>query len=463
MPLPVHIKTIAADRFTPLVVFKKLSAKALLESAVLQIGKSRYSIILVDEAFRLVLDNRGVVKQTRHAQEILSKNRADYLMFLKKCAEPVFSAKHYGLPIPAAGLGFLGYETAALFDKVHLKSQVDTQHLPDAVFFFGSLFVIFDHYKDELHIVSIDYDGQGRNAIEAVAERLLDFDFRAYQSDDQRYQCLGDIAAGREDYLAGVERIKKHIIAGDIVQAVLSRRIAMETLLRPLDAYCRLRRINPSPYLFYLDFDDFQMFGTSPELMVSLNDGTATIKPIAGTRPRGSNRQEDLAFEKELLADEKECAEHLMLVDLARNDLGRTAQPGTVIPRGLSMVERYSHVMHIVSEIESRMASGYDAYDLIRTTFPAGTVSGAPKIRAMELLSHYEREKRGPYAGLVGHFDTQGNFNSCITIRSLIYHDNTYFIQTGAGIVYDSVPEKEFDETINKSKAMIQSLGMDIG
>lgn len=462
MPLPIHIKTIAADRFTPLVVFKKLEAKALLESAVLEIGKSRYSIILVEEAFRLVLDSRGVVKQTRYAEEVLSKNRSDYLPLLKQHALSVASDKGYGMPIPAAGVGYLGYETASLFDKIRFAPQTDDLGLPDAVFFFGSLFTIFDHYKDELHIISVDYDGQGQKKIDAAAERLLDFDFRAYQADDELYQCHGDIFAGKEAYVTGVEKLRDHIINGDIVQAVLSRRIKIETLLRPLDAYCRLRRINPSPYLFYLDFDDFQLFGSSPELMVSLNDGTATIKPIAGTRPRGKTRQEDIALEKELLADSKECAEHLMLVDLARNDLGRTAQSGTVVPRGLSMVERYSHVMHIVSEIESQMAKGYDAYDLIQATFPAGTVSGAPKIKAMELLSHYESEKRGPYAGLVGHFDTQGNFDSCITIRSLVYKDGAYYIQTGAGIVYDSVPEKEFQETMNKAGAMIKSLGITI-
>lgn len=474
MSLPIYIETLAADRFTPLVVFKKLQAKALLESAVLEIGKSRYSIILAEEAFRLILDQRGVVKQESAKADILSRDRNDYLGYLKQFAKAVSSNKNYGFPIPAAGLGFLGYETAALFDKIHLHRQEDPLGLPDAIFLFGSIFIIFDHYKDELYIVSVDYDGRGRSRIAAIKERLLDFDFRAYQADDQFYQCSGNIESGKKEYIKGVEQLKKHIIDGDIVQAVLSRRIKIKTLLDPMDAYCRLRRINPSPYLFYFDFDDpfstlsqgqgrgFKLFGSSPELMVSLSDETATIKPIAGTRPRGKTRKDDIALEKDLLSDEKELAEHLMLVDLARNDLGRTARAGSVSPRALNTVERYSHVMHIVSEIEAQIGQHYDVYDLIKTTFPAGTVSGAPKIMAMELVSKFEREKRGPYAGLVGHFDINGDFDSCITIRSLVHQDGVFYIQAGAGIVYDSVPEKEFEETMNKAGAMIKSLGITI-
>jgi len=460
MALPIHIDRIAADRFTPLVAFKKLRARALLESAVLEIGKSRYSILLVEEAFRLILDKRGVVKQQNETAEILSKDPRAYWDHLKRAARAVSSAKNYSIPIPAAGLGYLGYETAAFFDKIRLHKQTDELRIPDAIFVFGSLFLIFDHYKDEISIVAVDYDGQGRQRITAAKERLMDFDFRAYQTEDEFYQWSGDIESGKQEFINGVGALREHIIAGDIVQAVLSRRIRIETHLDPLDAYCRLRRLNPSPYLFYLDFDEFKLLGSSPELMVSLNEGTATIKPIAGTRPRGATRQKDIALERELLQDEKELAEHLMLVDLARNDLGRTARPGSVTPRALNTVERYSHVMHIVSEIEAQVAKGYDAYDLIRTTFPAGTVSGAPKIMAMELVSRFESVKRGPYAGLVGHFDVNGNFDSCITIRSLIYKDGAFYIQAGAGIVYDSVPQKEFEETMNKAGAMIKSLGI---
>ncbi|MEW5895948.1 MAG: chorismate-binding protein [Candidatus Omnitrophota bacterium] len=462
MSLPVYIETIPADRFTPVVVFKKLNGKALLESAVLEIGKSRYSIILVEEAFRLVLNNRGVLKYEGLKEEILSPDPHNFLSILEGQGKNVASSKDFGMPIPASGIGYLGYETAALFDKIHLSKQDDELQLPDAIFLFGSLFIVFDHYKDELYIIAIDYDGQGKEKIKTVKERLMDFDFRAYQTDENFYHCTGQIEAGKEAYISGVKKLKEHIRAGDIVQGVLSRRITIKTFLDPLDAYCRLRRINPSPYLFYFDFTDFKLFGSSPELMVSYNDGTATIKPIAGTRSRGKTRQEDIALEKDLLADEKERAEHLMLVDLARNDLGRTAKPGTVSPRSLYSVERYSHVMHIVSEIGSQVARDYNAYDLIRTTFPAGTVTGAPKIKAMELVSDYENVKRGPYAGLVGHFDMNGNFDSCITIRSMIHKEGTYYIQVGAGIVYDSVPEREFDETMKKAGAMIRSLGINL-
>ncbi|MFP4472552.1 MAG: anthranilate synthase component I family protein [Candidatus Omnitrophota bacterium] len=463
MKKSISVKTVPADRFTPLVIFKKLGGKALLESAVLEIGKSRYSIILVEEAFRVLLDNRGVVRRDQDGSEqLLSSKPDDLLDILKKEGQDLLQEKDYGFPIPACGLGYLGYETAALFDKIPLKPQRDELKIPDAVFLFGSLFVIFDHYKDELKIAALDHGRQGKKAIERVVERLMDNDFRAYRSSDETFSCEGDIAAGRDEFIAGVKELKEHIIAGDIIQGVLSRRIRIATELSPLDAYSRLRRINPSPYLFYLDLDDVQLLGSSPELMVSLAGETSTIKPIAGTRPRGKNRKADLAYEQELLGDIKERAEHLMLVDLARNDLGRTARSGTVIPRSLYSIERYSHVMHIVSEIESELAPEHDVYDLIRTTFPAGTVSGAPKIKAMELVSKIEKVKRGPYAGLIGHFDINGDFDSCITIRSLIYKDGAYYLQAGAGIVYDSVPEKEFEETMHKARALISSLCMDV-
>ncbi|HSV43724.1 MAG TPA: chorismate-binding protein, partial [Candidatus Bathyarchaeia archaeon] len=287
MSFSILIETIAADRFTPLVAFKKLGAKALLESAVLEIGKSRYSIILVEEAFRLILDQRGVVRCAGDQQDVLTSDRARYLSCLKDFAQAVASDKNYGLPIPAAGIGYLGYETAALFDKIRLTPPDDELDVPDAIFLFGSLFLVFDHYKDEIYIVAVDYDGQAQDRLQKTKERLFDNDFRAYQTNDELYQYSGDIEAGRDAFCRGVEKLREHIIAGDIVQAVLSRRIGIKTALDPLDAYCRLRRINPSPYLFYFDFDQFKLFGSSPELMVSLNLGTATIKPIAGTRPRG--------------------------------------------------------------------------------------------------------------------------------------------------------------------------------
>ncbi|MDD4203330.1 MAG: chorismate-binding protein [Candidatus Omnitrophica bacterium] len=458
----LFIKTIPADRFTPVVVFRKLNAKVLLESATLEIGKSRYSIILLKEAFRIILDTNGVFRQDDKGVKNLSSNRKDYLKILKQYAKQIDVTSKNDLPIPACGIGYLGYETVTLFDKVKLSKQRDDIKIPDAIFIFGCIFAVFDHYKDEIHIAGIGKNNKIEREVDSVITKLLDNDFKAYEMNSTKFGYKGDIYEGKDDFIEGVKIIKEHINKGDIVQAVLSRKINIKTDLPPMDAYCRLRRENPSPYLFYFDFGDFQVLGASPELMVSLEDRTAMIKPIAGTRKRGQDKKEDLALERELLNDEKEKAEHLMLVDLARNDLGRTAKSGSVFPRDTFFVERYSHVMHIVSEIEAQLDKGYDAYDLIRTTFPAGTVSGAPKIKAMEIISKLEKLKRGPYAGLIGHFDINGNFDSCITIRSFVHKKDVYYVQSGAGIVYDSVPEKEFEETVYKAKASIRALGVDV-
>ncbi|MBF0478069.1 MAG: chorismate-binding protein [Candidatus Omnitrophica bacterium] len=460
----ITIKTIPADRFTPLVVFKKLAGKALLESAVLEIGKSRYSIILVEEAFRLILDKNGVHCLENGKKRAITRDRKKFLELVEEAGKKVRTQENFSIPIPAAGLGYLGYETAMLFDKINLAKQQDELNLPDSIFMFGSIFAIFDHYKSELHLVAIDQQGSvnAKNKLEGLALRLLDDDFRAYKSNDAHFEYSADIEAGKQQFISGVKTIRDHIIAGNLVQAVLSRRVDVKTHLPAIEAYSRLRRENPSPYLFYLDFDDFQLLGASPELMVSLSGDIATIKPIAGTRRRGKDRAEDVALEKELLADEKERAEHLMLVDLARNDLGRAAASGKVTPVHLYGVERYAHVMHIVSEIEAPLRKDQTACDLIKATFPAGTVSGAPKIMAMQIVSQIEKTKRGPYAGLIGHFDVNGNFESCITIRSYIHKNDHYYIQAGAGIVYDSVPEKEFEETVYKSKALIKALGVKI-
>ena len=462
--MKIHIKTIPADRFTPLVVFKKLEAKVLLESSLLQMGKSRYSIILVDEAYRLVLDSKGISKIEGKVKTLISKNRKDFIDVLKKETSLIKATKEYHIPIPACGLGYMGYESVATFEKVKLARQKDDLKIPDSVFLFGKTFVVFDHYTDEMHIVCIGYDSdkECKKNIDNILARLMDEDFRVYKTDETKYKCNANINAHEKEFKDGVAQIKEEIIKGNLVQGVLSRRIDVKTDLPPIEAYSRLRRENPSPYLFYLDLGDFTLLGASPELMVGVDDTTAIIKPIAGTRPRGKSKQEDLDLEKDLLSDTKERAEHLMLVDLARNDLGRIAKAGTVSPRGTFFIERFSHVMHIVSEIEATMEKGKDACDLIKATFPAGTVSGAPKIKAMEIISSLEKTKRGPYAGLIGHFDINGNFDSCITIRSFLYKKGNYYVQSGAGIVYDSVPEKEFDETIHKAKASIKALGVDI-
>jgi anthranilate synthase component 1 len=455
------IKTIAADRFTPLLVFKKLQAKGLLESAILEMGKSRYSIILVEEAFRIQASAHGIERVSPQATTILSKNPGDFLSIIEACNQERQMNEYFDFPIPSGGCGYIGYEMVQYFDEINLTDQKDIYHIPQALMSYGSVYIIFDHYRDTLNIVVIDQQNPDQKANEIIA-RINQPDTAPYQDVEAEVTGAADLYQDKSLYLAGVEKIKEHICRGNLLQAVLGRTIAATANITPLEAYTRLRRDNPSPYLFYFDFNDFQLFGASPEVMVKVTNRTAVIKPLAGTRPRGKTTAEDLALETELLKNEKELAEHIMLIDLARNDLGRIAEPGSVKPIRTFFVERYSHVMHIVSEVEAKVRQDKTIADVIRASFPAGTLSGAPKIKAIEILSELEPQQRGPYGGLVGYFDAQGNFDSCITIRSVLYKQKTFYISSGAGIVYDSDPEKEFTETLNKAGAMLRSIGVSL-
>jgi anthranilate synthase component 1 len=265
----------------------------------------------------------------------------------------------------------------------------------------------------------------------------------------------------REEYAEGVERIREYIFAGDAFQVVLSQRLAMPMPAEPFELYRALRSLNPSPYLYFLELDGFSLVGSSPEVLVRVEDDVVTVRPIAGTRPRGATPEEDRAFALDLLADEKELAEHRMLVDLGRNDVGRVAEYGSITVPDLMIIERYSHVMHIVSQVEGKLKEGLSAVDVFRACFPAGTVSGAPKVRAMEIIDELEPVKRGPYAGAVGHFGWGGtSMDTAITIRTVLVKDGTAYVQAGAGIVADSDPEREYDETLNKARALLRAAAM---
>jgi anthranilate synthase component 1 len=264
----------------------------------------------------------------------------------------------------------------------------------------------------------------------------------------------------REEFLRAVEHAKEYVRAGDVVQAVISQRLSTRTSADPFDIYRALRIVNPSPYMYYLRLGDLRMVGSSPEVLVRLEGDRIDLRPIAGTRRRGRDEEEDRVLERELLDDPKERAEHIMLVDLGRNDLGRVSRIGTVKVTELMAIERYSHVMHIVSNVQGMLEEGRDAFDLLRACFPAGTVSGAPKIRAMEIIEELERIRRGPYAGAVGYFGFSGNMDTCITIRTILMADGMAHIQAGAGIVADSVPEREYEETMNKAQGMIKAIEM---
>ena len=262
----------------------------------------------------------------------------------------------------------------------------------------------------------------------------------------------------RERYEEMVRRVKKYIYEGDVIQAVVSQRLARPTSAHPFQIYRALRTINPSPYMYYLELDDFHIVGASPELLVQVENGSVATHPIAGTLRRGTDPEEDLALEQELRTDEKERAEHIMLVDLGRNDIGRVSEPGTVQVTQLMDVERYSHVMHLVSHVTGRLRDGLTNYDALRACFPAGTLSGAPKIRAMEIIADLEPDKRGPYGGAVGYFDFSGNMDTAITIRTVVIKDGVAYVQAGGGIVFDSTPEGEYQETLDKASAVLRAI-----
>jgi anthranilate synthase component 1 len=366
----------------------------------------------------------------------------------------------------ASGLfGYLGYDMVRLVERLpHVNP--DPLGLPDAVMLRPSVVLVVDGVKSEVTVVSPAWAGSGlsaRAAYAQAAERVMDAVRDLDRAPGGGGRDLGAEAApgpavsntSHADYLAMVEKAKDYIRAGDIFQVVPSQRWRVPFALPPFALYRALRRTNPSPYMFYFNFGGFQIVGASPEILVRLRGDMVTIRPIAGTRRRGATPAEDAALEAELLADPKERAEHLMLLDLGRNDVGRVAKIGTIDPNERFVIERYSHVMHIVSNVDGKLADGQDALSALLAGLPAGTVSGAPKVRAMEIIDELEAEKRGVYGGGVGYFAAQGDMDICIALRTGVVKDGALYVQAGGGVVYDSEPEAEFQETVNKSKALM--------
>lgn len=461
------IRSIPGEQFTPYALFRKLGARCLLESASFHRGKARYSILMVREAFRVVQRGDRIMFEEEGTEPRAAPPGARDI--LDVCAS--LAGQHRdlgaGFPVPAGGIGYLCYEYAARFDDVRLRGKPGSTGIPDAAFIFGDLFLIFDHYTDTISILGLSYEGRSadlRRDAELLERRIHDLDFNYLTPLPSDLPCIALIRDGdRAAFMEGVSRVRREIQKGNLLQGVLSRRLVLRTELPALEAYRRLRSLNPSPYMFFLDFGEFQLFGASPEMHVKVDGERVIARPIAGTRRRGDGRERDRALEQELLADEKERAEHLMLVDLARNDLGRVCVPGSVEVTGFMDIEHYSHVMHLVSQVEGTLEGGRRGIDAIRSTFPAGTVSGAPKIRAMEIIDGLEPEPRGFYAGLVGYLEPGGSLDTCITIRSALKRDDLLVLQAGAGIVYDSVPERELDETSAKLEALTASLGIQGG
>lgn len=370
-------------------------------------------------------------------------------------------------PFNGGMVGYISYDAVRHFERLPAP-KVDPVGLPESVFMMTTTFLVFDHVRRVIRIVSHAFlDGDIRTAYEEATERIDQLAARLdtpLPKQGPRLQSNGAADTRitsnltREQYDSIVERCKEYVYAGDIIQTVPSQRFSRPTSAHPLEIYRALRAINPSPYMYYLDMDDFHIVGSSPEELVRVQDRTVSTRPIAGTMPRGRTEEEDAELERKLLADEKERAEHVMLVDLGRNDIGRVCEPGSVEVVDLMIVERFSHVMHLVSHVVGKLRDGMTAYDAMRACFPAGTLSGAPKIRAMEIIAEMEPHGRGPYGGAVGYFDLNGNMDTAITIRTMVVKDGTAHVQAGGGIVFDSVPETEYAETMHKASAVLRAI-----
>jgi len=458
-------ENLSAERYTPFSLARKIGAKAILESARFNMGKERYSILLCEEAFHILQDDDGVAfivdgRRIPFAGE--ASGKADILDALLYVAqENELPVK--GIPVPASGVGSLGYEFCARCDTINLAPQVDELHIPESEFVVGHLYIVFDHFTETLHVFAMNYTEHQidlQKAVDNLKKRLGDMDFSYLAPPEEPMPCrvVTDLALSEREYKDKVVALKKDIVAGNIFQAVPSRRLTLECENSALEIYRRLRSVNPSPYLLYIDFGDRQLVGSSPESLVRVRDGIASIRPIAGTRRRGKNAAEDEELKKDLLGDPKEKSEHLMLVDLARNDLGRVCESGSVKVTRYMDCEYFSHVMHLVSDTEGKLREGVKPVQVLRSAFPAGTVSGSPKISAIEILSRLEKIKRRFYAGAIGYLQTNGDLDFCIGIRCALRQNATWTLQAGGGIVYDSNPDREWQETCEKLGALVKVL-----
>jgi anthranilate synthase component I len=455
--IPVY-REILADTETPVTAYQKIRKRGpsfLLESVEGGEHIGRYSFVGANPHTVIRCNERTGADPLLRVEAEMAKFR------------PVTVP---GLPRFAGGaVGFIGYEYIHFVEPSVARPERDELGTPTLCFMITDALLIFDRVRQTIKVVAnahvkdspeMAYAEACATVDEIIAQlgRPLPVRPAEFRSDAPDLPVTSNMTPQR--HAGMVRKAQEYIKAGDIIQTVLAQRFAVKTKASALDIYRALRSVNPSPYMFLLDFEDFQLVGASPEIHVRSEDGKVEIRPIAGTRWRGKTAEEDAGLEKELLADEKERAEHLMLVDLARNDIGRVCDFGSVHVPEFMIVERYSHVMHIVSQVEGRLQAGRSPYDLMRATFPAGTVSGAPKVRAMQVISELEATQRGSYAGAVGYFSFQGNLDSCITLRTALLKDGVAYVQAGGGIVADSVPAAEFNETVNKAKAMLKAIAL---
>ncbi|MCB9452022.1 MAG: anthranilate synthase component I [Anaerolineaceae bacterium] len=464
--VPVY-RTLLADLETPVSVYLKLAQadtpSFLLESVEGGEQVGRYSFLGVNPKGVITVKNNSVTR-TLHGETTSRPLAAgqDPLHAVKQEFARVKPVQIEGLPRFVGGaVGYIGYDVVRYFERLPETATSDLD-VPDAAFLLPDTLVIFDHAKHQLIVLANAHNTGDPDAAYEEAVRRIEEIVDALRAPLPEIPAAGEPLNDelrsnmtQERYEDIVRAGKEYIAAGDAFQIVLSQRFTRKTSAPPLAIYRALRVMNPSPYMFFLNFGaEFSLIGASPEMMVRLEDGVATVRPIAGTRPRGKDETEDNHLVEELLADPKERAEHVMLVDLGRNDLGRVCDYGTVRVPNMMYVERYSHVMHIVSQVEGKLRKGMDAFDLLRATFPAGTLSGAPKVRAMEIIEELEGTRRATYGGAVGYFSFDGSMDTCITIRALLMQGDTVHIQVGAGIVADSDPTREYEETINKARGV---------
>jgi len=466
--IPVY-REILADLDTPVSAFRKINKSTygfLLESVEGGEQLARYSFLGAKPS--VIFKSKGKqVRITRNNQVILEKESSNPLDELKSLLNKYKVYTDPALPRFFGGaVGYLSYDMVRYMEKLPDKNP-DDLNLPDMYFMITDTILIFDHVLHKIKIISNAYVENGdadkayQSALQKIESLVKDLNAPAPPlPETPEVKVTHELRSNfkKEEFEKAVEDSKEYIKAGDIFQVVLSQRFETDITSSPFDIYRALRSINPSPYMYYLQFEDATLVGSSPEILVRADEGKLQLRPIAGTRPRGKNQEEDEALIKDLLADPKERAEHLMLVDLGRNDLGRISEYGSVHVSDFMIIEKYSHVLHIVSNVEGTLAKGKDAFDVLNATFPAGTVSGAPKIRAMEIIDELEPTRRGPYAGTVGYFSFSGNLDACITLRTIVIKGNKAYIQAGAGLVADSVPSSEYQETVNKSKAMLKAI-----
>ncbi len=455
--VPIY-REIVADLETPVSAFLKISHGGrgfLLESVEGGQWLARYSFIGTDPYLVVSSSGRAGADPFAPIVQEMAKHRII----------PV-----EGLPRFTGGaVGYLSYETAGRFEDLP-SPRKDSLGLPESQFMFVDTLLVFDHVTHRIKVCShVRLDGNIEKAYEEATHRIDALVERLRQPLPAPHMAAGGEAGPgspealtsnftRERFEAAVGQIKEYIAAGEAIQVVLSQRFARPTHAAPLDVYRALRTISPSPYMFFYDMGDFCIVGASPEILLRVENGDVITRPLAGTRPRGRNPEEDALLEQELRRDEKERAEHIMLVDLGRNDIGRVSVPGSVEVSDLMEVEKYSHVMHLVTHVQGRLRQDMTAFDALRACFPAGTVSGAPKIRAMQIIAGLEPEKRGIYAGAVGYFSFTGNMDMAIAIRTMVMKNGVAYAQAGCGVVYDSVPEREYEETRSKARGMLKAI-----